>query len=95
MYYYFNPAVIHSIHRVITAAHEAGIWAGMCGEMAGDKLALPFLLALGIDELSMSASQAPVVKEQIRNLESGICDVDKILSLTTTEEVREYLQSLL
>ena len=35
------------------------------------------------------------VKEQIRNLESGICDVDKILSLTTTEEVREYLQSLL
>ena len=95
LYDYFNPAVIHSIHRVITAAHEAGIWAGMCGEMAGDKLALPFLLALGIDELSMSASQAPVVKEQIRNLESGICDVDKILSLTTTEEVREYLQSLL
>ena len=38
------------------------------------------LLALGIDELSMSASQAPVIKEQIRNLESGICDVDKILS---------------
>ena len=95
LYDYFNPAVIHSIHRVITAAHEAGIWAGMCGEMAGDKLALPFLLALGIDELSMSASQAPIVKEQIRNLESGICDVDKILSLTTTEEVREYLQSLL
>ena len=95
LYDYFNPAVIHSIHRVITAAHEAGIWAGMCGEMAGDKLALPFLLALGIDELSMSASQAPVVKEQIRNLESGICDVDKILSLTTPAEVREYLQSLL
>ena len=57
----------------------------------GDKLALPFLLALGIDELSMSASQAPVVKEQIRNLESGICDVDKILSLTTTEEVQGIL----
>ena len=43
LYDYFNPAVIHSIHRVITAAHEADIWAGMCGEMAGDKLALPFL----------------------------------------------------
>ena len=74
---------------------QASGQACVVSEMAGDKLALPFLLALGIDELSMSASQAPVVKEQIRNLESGICDVDKILSLTTTEEVREYLQSLL
>lgn len=95
LYDYFNPAVIHSIHRIITSAHEAGIWAGMCGEMAGDKLAMPFLTALGIDELSMSASQAPMVKEQIRNMECSACSLEKILSLESTEEVRTYLESLL
>ncbi len=94
LYDYFNPAVLHSIHRIVTRAHEAGIWAGMCGEMAGDKLALPFLLALGIDELSMSPSQAPGVKEQIRNMDSGVC-LDEILSLKDAGEVREYLRGLL
>ena len=95
IYDYFNPAVIHSIYNVITSAHEAGIWVGMCGEMAGDRVALPFLLALKIDELSMSASQAPKVKEQIRNMECGCCDLEKILSLESKEEVRSYLESLL
>lgn len=94
LYDYFNPAVLHSIHRIVTSAHEAGIWAGMCGEMAGDKLALPFLLALGIDELSMSPSQAPGVKEQIRNMDSGVC-LDEILSKKDAGEVREYLKGLL
>lgn len=95
LYDYFNPAVIHSIHRIITSAHQAGIWVGMCGEMAGDKLALPFLLALEVDELSMSASQAPMIKEQIRNMDCGRCDLDKILKLQDTKEVRSYLESLL
>lgn len=94
LYDYFNPAVLHSIQRIVTSAHEAGIWAGMCGEMAGDKLALPFLLALGIDELSMSPSQAPGVKEQIRNMDSGVC-LDEILSKKDAGEVREYLKGLL
>lgn len=95
LYDYFNPAVIHSIHRIITSAHEAGIWVGMCGEMAGDRIALPFLLALEIDELSMSASSAPKLKEQIRSMESKGCDLEKILSLESTEEIRSYLESLL
>ncbi|MCI8483129.1 MAG: phosphoenolpyruvate--protein phosphotransferase [Lachnospiraceae bacterium] len=95
LYDYFNPAVVQSIHRVVTAAHEAGIWVGMCGEMAGDRLALPFLLAVGMDELSMSASQAPGVKEQIRSLESGQCSLEKILQCSETEEVRSYLKEFL
>lgn len=91
LYDYFNPAVLHSIHRIVTCAHEAGIWVGMCGEMAGDKLALPFLLALGMDELSMSPSQAPGIKEHIRNMDSRSIDLDKILSQKDAAEVREYL----
>lgn len=95
LYDYFNPAVIQSIYRIVASAHEAGIWVGMCGEMAADRLALPFLLALGMDELSMSPSQAPGVKEQIRNLNSDQCSLEEILGLSETEEVRSYLGSLI
>lgn len=94
IYDYFNPAVIHSIYQVVKAAHEAGIWVGMCGEMAGDRLAMPFLTAAGMDELSMSASQAPAVKEQIRNLDSDRCNLEELLSCSDTEEVRAYLEKI-
>lgn len=94
IYDYFDPVVIRSIVQVVTAAHEAGIWVGMCGEMAGDRLAMPFLTAVGMDELSMSASQAPAVKEQIRNLDSNRCDLEELLRFTDKEEVRAYLEKV-
>jgi len=53
----FQPAVLELIRQVIDAAHAQGKWAGVCGEMAGDPLAVPLLVGLGIDELSMSASR--------------------------------------
>lgn len=95
LYDYFNPAVIHSIYQIVTSAHKEGIWVGMCGEMAGDKIALPFLLAVGMDELGMSASSAPMIKEQIRNLKSNACELDKLLAFSNGEEIRTYLESLL
>lgn len=94
IYDYFDPVVIRSIFQVVAAAHEAGIWVGMCGEMAGDRLAMPFLTAVGMDELSMSASQAPAVKEQIRNLDSNRCDLEELLRFTDKEEVRAYLEKV-
>jgi len=94
LYDYFQPAVLQSIYRVVTLAHEAGIWVGMCGEMAGDKRALPFLMSLEIDELSMSASQAPLVKEQIRKLSCESFDMETILKMENVQEVREYLKDL-
>lgn len=94
LYDYFQPSVIHSIHRVVAAAHKAGIWTGMCGEMAGDKLALPFLIGIGMDELSMSSSVAPEVKERIRNLDCGECDMEKLLNLESAEQIRSYLKDL-
>lgn len=94
LYDYFDPAVVHSITRIITAAHEQGIWVGMCGEMAGDALALPLLLALGIDELGMSASQAPIIKEEIRSMKCDDCDLEKVLALKSAAEIRAYLETL-
>lgn len=64
----FQPAVLRMIRDAAAAAHEAGIWIGMCGELAGNPLATPVLLGLGLDELSMSAPAIPAVKEAVRNL---------------------------
>lgn len=61
-----QPAVIGAIAQVVAAAHAAGIWVGICGELAGDPLATPLLVGLGIDELSMSAPAIPAVKAQLR-----------------------------
>ncbi|MGB9880411.1 MAG: phosphoenolpyruvate--protein phosphotransferase, partial [Anaerolineae bacterium] len=47
-----HPAVLRLIQNVIQAAHRAGKWVGMCGEMAGDLEAIPILLGLGLDEFS-------------------------------------------
>jgi len=95
LYDYFDPAVVRSITAIVKAAHNAGIMVGMCGEMAGDVLAAPFLMAIGLDEFSMSVSAAPELKETIRNLNCSDCDMDKLLSFETAGEVREYLTGLL
>ncbi|PKK40357.1 Phosphoenolpyruvate-protein phosphotransferase of PTS system [Clostridiaceae bacterium JG1575] len=51
-----HPAVLRLIQMTIDGAHACGKWVGMCGEMAGDERAIPKLLAMGLDEFSMSAS---------------------------------------
>lgn len=55
LYTPMNPAVLRLIKLVIDNAHKAGIWAGMCGEVAGDERLIPVLLGMGLDEFSMSA----------------------------------------
>lgn len=56
LYQPFNPGVLRLIKNVIDESHKAGIWTGMCGEMAGDISAIATLVDFGIDELSMSSS---------------------------------------
>jgi phosphotransferase system enzyme I (PtsI) len=68
-----NPAVVRILKTVIDAAHGAGIWAGICGELAGDIEFTPMLVGLGIDELSASAALVPRVKKAIRSLDLPAC----------------------
>jgi phosphoenolpyruvate-protein phosphotransferase (PTS system enzyme I) len=91
-----HPGVLRLIAMVIDAAHKHGKWAGMCGEMAGDRSAVPFLLGLGLDEFSMSAVSIPEVKRQIRRLSAGECRevARRALETGTSDEVRALLQSL-
>lgn len=62
-----HPAILRQIKRVIEVSHKAGIWTGVCGELAGDPDAAPVLLGLGLDEFSMSSFSIPHVKAVIRS----------------------------
>jgi phosphoenolpyruvate-protein phosphotransferase len=64
----FHPAVLRLVRDVIQAAHARGKWVGLCGELAGEPLALPILLGLGLDEFSMNPPAIPVAKQIIRAL---------------------------
>ncbi|HHJ05979.1 MAG TPA: phosphoenolpyruvate--protein phosphotransferase [Anaerolineae bacterium] len=61
-----HPAVLRLIAETIRQAHKAGIWVGLCGELAGNPQAAPILLGLGLDEFSMSAASIPAVKAALR-----------------------------
>lgn len=66
-----DPAVLQLISNVVTAAHAHNKWVGVCGEMAGDPDAIPRLVGLGVDELSMSAPLIPQAKLIVRGLDFG------------------------
>lgn len=96
LYEPLHPAVLWLIKHVIDASHRAGKWTGMCGEMAGDILAAPILLGLGLDEFSMSAASIPRVNKVIRSLtyEEARETADKALQLESPEEIRKLIESL-
>ncbi len=64
----FQPAVLRLVRDVIAAAHARGKWVGLCGELAGEPLAIPILLGLGLDEFSMNPPAIPIAKQVIRSL---------------------------
>ncbi|MGO1793123.1 MAG: phosphoenolpyruvate--protein phosphotransferase [Oceanisphaera sp.] len=68
-----HPSVLQLIQMTVIAAHAQGKWVGVCGELAADVQALPILLGLGVDELSVSLARLPLVKAQIRQLQLAHC----------------------
>jgi phosphotransferase system enzyme I (PtsI) len=68
LYQPLHPAVLSLIRMTIEAAHAHGKWVGVCGELAGDPQAIPVLIAMGIDELSMSSAKIPRAKQIILSL---------------------------
>jgi phosphoenolpyruvate-protein phosphotransferase (PTS system enzyme I) len=63
-----HPAIIRLIKMTVDAAHQHGIWAGVCGEIAGDPALAPLLIGLGVDELSAAPPVVPQVKYIVRRL---------------------------
>jgi phosphoenolpyruvate-protein phosphotransferase len=88
-----HPAVLHLIHLTCTAAHAAGKPVSLCGEIAGDPLAVPLLLGLGINELSVPLLTVPTIKEIVRGLEIAQCRqlATAALACGSATEVRALL----
>lgn len=61
-----SRAVLRMIRQTIESAHDAGIWVGICGEMASDMDLIRLFLAMGIDEISVAPSSVLRVREAIR-----------------------------
>jgi phosphoenolpyruvate-protein phosphotransferase (PTS system enzyme I) len=89
LYQPYNPAILRLVKMVIDAAHKEGKWAGMCGEMAGDEIAVPILLGLGLDEFSMSATSILRARSQIHGLNQSDMKklAEEVLQLDTNDEV--------
>ncbi len=90
----FHPAVLRLIRDVIAAAHAQGKWVGLCGELAGEPLAIPILLGLGLDEFSMNLPAIPIAKQIIRALalEEMRRVAQATLELDAPEEVRALVR---
>lgn len=88
LYQPLNPSIIRLIDIAVRGAHSCGREIGICGEMASDELAALVLVGLGVDELSVSPSMIPLIKEKIRSVRySDLCEWVKPIKMLETQEL--------
>jgi phosphocarrier protein FPr len=85
-----HPAVLRLIAKTVQGAHAAGKWVGVCGNLGSKPMAVPILIGLGVDELSIAIKDIPLVKAQIRTLTLAQCRAraEPALACATAREVR-------
>jgi phosphotransferase system enzyme I (PtsI) len=90
----FHPAVLRLIHNVVTVAHRAGKWVSVCGEMTSDPHAVPLLVGMGCDSLSISPRMFLRVKETVRGLRHAVMArlVAKAVTCADSEEIRRLMR---
>lgn len=94
LYQPYHPSILRLVNMVIQAADRAGIWTGMCGEMAGDQAAIPLLLGMGLHEFSMSASSVLPARELVGRLSKKEWETlaQEALAMGTQEEVKQFVE---
>ncbi|WP_251317214.1 phosphoenolpyruvate--protein phosphotransferase [Flintibacter muris] len=73
-----HPAVLRALKIATDAAHKAGIWIGICGELGADLELLETFLAIGIDELSVSPTSVLPLRAEIRKSIAKTCTLEKL-----------------
>jgi phosphotransferase system enzyme I (PtsI) len=93
-YQEFHPAIIRTLKFIIDEAKKSKTKVNLCGEMAADYKAIPLLVGLGLDSISVSGSVIPHAKEIIRALNfseiSGF--VSECLKCKTEKEIHDKLE---
>jgi phosphoenolpyruvate-protein kinase (PTS system EI component) len=92
-----HPAVLQLIGQVVRSAQSYGKWVGVCGELAGDPVAVPVLVGLGIGELSMNPNSIPKVKNIIGHLRMSAAKslADQVLQADSAPSVRTMAQTFI
>ncbi|MDE1178954.1 phosphoenolpyruvate--protein phosphotransferase [Paraburkholderia sp.] len=85
-----HPAVLRLISATVQGAERHGKWVGVCGALAGDPLAAPLLIGLGVTELSVDPGSVPGIKARVRNLDYQLCRqrAQDALALESAQAVR-------
>ncbi len=93
----FEPAVLRMIQQTVEAAKQAGIWVGVCGELAASPLAAAVLIGLGVDELSLNPACIPNIKMAISQLTRTQAEAiaHHVLQLDSATAVKNYLNQQL
>ncbi|MTI60375.1 MAG: phosphoenolpyruvate--protein phosphotransferase [Firmicutes bacterium] len=94
LYSPFNPSVLRLIKQIIENAHKNNIWVGICGEAASIPALIPYFVALGVDELSMSSGSILKTKWIIQQLiiEDMEKLIEKVDELDSPKEIKELLE---
>ncbi len=93
LFNHFHPSVLQLIRQTVEAAHQKGIWVGMCGEFAADPLGIILLLGMGVDEISVVPGLIPEAKQVIRSIDTTTARavVEQALGMSTALEVERLL----
>ena len=73
-----HPAVLRALKTAADAAHKAGIWIGICGELGADLSLLPTFMAMGIDELSVTPTAVLPLRQALRSTDTRSCDLSAL-----------------
>ncbi|WP_201694451.1 phosphoenolpyruvate--protein phosphotransferase [Paraburkholderia hiiakae] len=85
-----HPAVLRLVAAAVEGANKHGKWVGVCGALAGDPLAVPLLIGLGVTELSVDPVSVPSIKARVRKLDYNDCRqrAQSALALESAQAVR-------
>ncbi|MBK2124054.1 phosphoenolpyruvate--protein phosphotransferase [Fangia hongkongensis] len=97
LYSQLSPAMLKVFYYLAKQAHKHQKQISLCGEIAGNPLATPLLIAMGFDSLSMNSSSLLKVKYVLRHLSKKRCNavLKKVMMMSTTEDVKAYLENFL
>ncbi len=92
----FDPAVLRLIAETTSAAKPHQRWVGVCGAMAGDPLAVPVLIGLGVTELSVAIPSVPTIKDKVRSLSMEDCRevASRCLEAVDAAQARQLLSEV-